>query len=72
MDVCEIGEAVSYTGQIKQVKILGIMALIDGGETDWKVIVVDVKDREASRYNDIEDVERQLPGLLRATVEWFR
>ncbi|KAJ2324899.1 Inorganic pyrophosphatase, partial [Coemansia sp. RSA 2673] len=26
IDVCEIGEAVGYTGQVKQVKILGVMA----------------------------------------------
>jgi len=37
LDVCEIGEQVGYVGQIKQVKILGIMALLDEGETDWKV-----------------------------------
>lgn len=37
LDVCEIGESVGYVGQIKQVKILGIMALLDEGETDWKV-----------------------------------
>ncbi|KAH8927881.1 inorganic diphosphatase [Atractiella rhizophila] len=72
LDVCEIGEAVGHTGQIKQVKVLGIMALLDEGETDWKVIVVDVNDPMASRLNDIEDVERQLPGLIRATNEWFR
>ncbi len=59
-------------GQIKQVKVLGIMALLDEGETDWKVIVVDVTDPLASKLNDIEDVERHLPGLIRATNEWFR
>lgn len=37
LDVCEIGEQVGYVGQVKQVKVLGIMALIDEGETDWKV-----------------------------------
>jgi len=42
------------------------------GETDWKVIVVDVNDPLASKLNDIEDVERHLPGLVRATNEWFR
>ncbi|KLT40372.1 pyrophosphatase-domain-containing protein [Cutaneotrichosporon oleaginosum] len=72
LDVCEIGEAVGYTGQVKQVKVLGIMALLDEGETDWKVIVVDVNDPLASRLNDIEDVERHLPGFIRATNEWFR
>lgn len=48
------------------------MALLDEGETDWKVIVVDVTDPLASKLNDIEDVERHLPGLIRATNEWFR
>jgi inorganic pyrophosphatase len=48
------------------------MALLDEGETDWKVIVVDVNDSLASKLNDIEDVERNLPGLIRATNEWFR
>lgn len=72
LDVCEIGEAVGYTGQIKQVKVLGVMALLDDGETDWKIIAIDVKDPHASKVNDIEDVERHFPGLLRATNEWFR
>lgn len=72
LDVCEIGELVGYPGQIKQVKVLGVMALLDEEETDWKVIVIDVNDPLASKLNDIEDVERHLPGLLRATNEWFR
>jgi inorganic pyrophosphatase len=72
LDVCEIGESVGYPGQVKQVKVLGTMALLDEGETDWKVIVIDVNDPLAAKLNDIEDVERYLPGLLRATNEWFR
>ncbi|KAF8333045.1 inorganic pyrophosphatase [Cantharellus anzutake] len=55
LDVCEIGEQVGYVGQVKQVK----------------VIVVDINDPLASKLNDIEDVERNLPGLIRATNEWF-
>jgi inorganic pyrophosphatase len=72
LDVCEIGELVGYSGQVKQVKVLGVMALLDEGETDWKVIVIDVNDPLAPKLNDVEDVERHLPGLLRATNEWFR
>ncbi|GMF70914.1 unnamed protein product [[Candida] boidinii] len=72
LDVCEIGETVGYPGQIKQVKVLGIMALLDEGETDWKVIAIDINDPLAPKLNDIEDVEKHLPGLLRATNEWFR
>jgi inorganic pyrophosphatase len=31
LDVIEIGELVSYPGQVKQVKVLGVMALLDEG-----------------------------------------
>ncbi|KAK9446421.1 inorganic pyrophosphatase [Limtongia smithiae] len=72
VDVCEIGWQVSYPGEVKQVKVLGIMALLDEGETDWKVIAIDVRDPLAPKLNDIEDVEKYFPGLLRATNEWFR
>ncbi|KAJ2162739.1 Inorganic pyrophosphatase [Coemansia sp. RSA 552] len=72
IDVCEIGEAIGYTGQVKQVKVLGVMALIDEGETDWKVLVIDVTDPLAAKMNDIDDIERYMPGLLHATNEWFR
>ncbi|KAJ2802718.1 Inorganic pyrophosphatase [Coemansia helicoidea] len=72
IDVCEIGEAIGYTGQVKQVKVLGVMALIDEGETDWKVLAIDVNDPLASKMNDVDDIERYMPGLLHATNEWFR
>merc|ERR1712137_580502 len=53
LDACEIGSAVGVRGEIKQVKALGVMALIDEGETDWKVIVIDVNDPRADEFNDI-------------------
>lgn len=72
IDACEIGERIGYTGEIKQVKVLGIMALLDGGETDWKAIVIDIKDPLAAELTDIEDVERCFPGLLDGTKRWFK
>lgn len=59
-------------GDVLSVKILGVFALIDEGETDWKVVTIDVNDPVADKLNDIEDVETYFPGLMRATVEWFR
>lgn len=32
-------------------KVLGILAMIDEGETDWKVIAIDVNDPEAKDLN---------------------
>jgi len=72
IDVCEIGYKVGTRGEIKQVKVLGVMALIDEGETDWKVIAIDVNDPLAEKLNDIGDVKNAMPGLLEATYDWFR
>lgn len=52
--------------------MLGVLALIDEGETDWKLIAIDIKDPQAPELNNILDVEKLMPGLLKATVEWFR
>lgn len=41
-------------------------------ETDWKVIVIDKEDRWAPELNDVEDVERLLPGMISNIREWFR
>jgi nucleosome-remodeling factor subunit len=72
IDVCEIGYRVAKRGEVLQVKVLGILALLDEGETDWKVIAIDVNDPLAPQLSDIGDVEQHMPGFLKATVEWFK
>lgn len=42
------------------------------GETDWKLIAIDVNDPVADQVNDVSDVEKHFPGLLKASVEWFK
>ncbi|NXO43157.1 IPYR pyrophosphatase, partial [Locustella ochotensis] len=65
----EIGSKVCSRGEVIKVKVLGTLALIDEGETDWKVIAINVEDPEADSYNDIEDVPPPPPGYLEATVD---
>ncbi|XP_065763454.1 inorganic pyrophosphatase 2, mitochondrial isoform X3 [Muntiacus reevesi] len=72
IDVCEIGSKVLSRGEVVHVKILGVLALIDQGETDWKLIAINVNDPEASKFHDIEDVKKYKPGYLEATLNWFR
>jgi len=72
IDVCEIGYRVAKRGEVIQVKVLGVLAMIDEGETDWKLIAIDVNDPLAPRLSDISDVEEHMPGFLKATVEWFK
>jgi inorganic pyrophosphatase len=64
------------------------MALLDEGETDWKLIAIDINDPMADKINgmieayffltvayiciDIQDVERYFPELIKATHHWFK
>lgn len=72
LDVVEIGSRIHERGSIITVKVVGALGLIDEGEADWKIIAIDVNDPLASQLNDIDDVEKHLPGLLDATRDWFR
>ncbi|KAM7154660.1 inorganic pyrophosphatase 2, mitochondrial isoform 3-T3 [Molossus nigricans] len=72
IDVCEIGSKVLSCGEVIHVKILGVLALIDEGETDWKLIAINVNDPEASKFHDIDDIKKYKPGYLEATLNWFR
>lgn len=72
LGVCEIGEDVGYVGQVKQVKVLGAMAIITNKQIEWKIIVVDVLDPNAQKLNDIGDVERLFPTLITATRDWLK
>ncbi|XP_025964639.2 inorganic pyrophosphatase 2, mitochondrial [Dromaius novaehollandiae] len=72
VDVCEIGSKIRSSGEIVQVKVLGVLGLIDEGETDWKIIAISVDDPEAQKVHDIDDVRKHKPGYLEATIDWFR
>lgn len=72
LDVCEIGSALATRGEVKEVKVLGCLAMIDEGETDWKIVCIDVHDAKAEFVHDIGDVEKYFPGVLDRTREWFR
>lgn len=72
LDVCEIGANIGATGEIKRVRILGSLALIDDGELDWKIIAIDVNDPLSHELHDIHDVFVKCPGLLETLRQWFK
>lgn len=72
LDVCNISSLEYQVGEVAQVKILGTYAMIDEGETDWKIIVVDVRDPLADKLDDLADIEKVIPGTLKSTFEFLR
>lgn len=72
LDACEIGSVTAVRGQIRQVKVLGTWAMIDEGETDWKILCIDVNDPKAHLVNSLEDVETHFPGVIKETFTFLR
>lgn len=60
VDVCEVGSKTFKTGDVVHVKILGVWAMIDDGETDWKILSVSVDDENAAKWNDFSDVPKEV------------
>eukprot|EP01025_Chloroclados_australasicus_P046711 TRINITY_DN5156_c1_g1_i2.p1 TRINITY_DN5156_c1_g1~~TRINITY_DN5156_c1_g1_i2.p1 ORF type:complete len:262 (+),score=38.72 TRINITY_DN5156_c1_g1_i2:152-937(+) len=72
VDVVEISSTALKMGGVYPVKCVGVYAMIDDGELDWKVIAINADDPKASEINDVEDVERLFPGELEKVLVWFR
>lgn len=72
LDVVEVGSKALDVGTVAQVKVIGVLAMIDDGELDWKVIAVRTDDALASSINDIPDLEAQCPGIVPGIREWLR
>jgi inorganic pyrophosphatase len=72
LDVVEVGARRMKTGECAPVRVLGVLGMIDDGETDWKVFAVRLDDPLAERLQSLEDLERELPGCVDALREWLR
>jgi len=72
IDVVEIGAAALAQGTVEPVKVLGVLAMIDDGELDWKVIAISTRDPLAKELNDVDDIEAKCPGVISGIREWFR
>ncbi|XP_048422309.1 soluble inorganic pyrophosphatase 6, chloroplastic-like, partial [Pyrus x bretschneideri] len=72
VDVVEIGDSQRRIAEIRKVKPLAALAMIDEGELDWKIIAISLDDPRASLVNDIDDVEKHFLGTLTAIRDWFR
>jgi len=72
IDVVELSPTPIQMGNVSVVKILGILAMIDEGETDWKVIAISEANPLFNQIHRISDIEQHLPGKLNSVKDWFR
>lgn len=72
VDVIELGTRQRPCGSITRVKIVGVIAMIDSDETDWKVLAVAMDDDKAPNIHDLADLDAHMPGVTGALTHWLR
>jgi inorganic pyrophosphatase len=72
IDVLQLNSKPCRLGAVQRVRVLGALALMDGGETDWKLLVVNVDDgteTAAITWRNVGDIPDDLLGEIR---QWFK
>ena len=74
LDVCDISATPRATGAVYQVKVLGALAMIDGGETDGKLLAVRTDDPLAALVDDVgaPGLPAQVQKAMDDIRHWFR
>jgi inorganic pyrophosphatase len=72
LDVVDLSNKKLETGSVVPVKVIGGYALIDEGEIDWKAMVITCEDELFDKLNDLEDVEKYLPGRIAQIHHWYK
>jgi len=72
VDVCEIGSLPRPSGTVLSVRLLGVLAMIDDGATDWKLIAMNVEEADKLNIKDMASLESAMPGIAQAVQKFFR
>merc|ERR1740138_96880 len=71
LDVLDVSGHSVGVGAVVECRILGAVCLVDEGEADWKVFVVNTKAGPLSHAKSIEDVEDVVPGRIQGMLGWM-
>jgi inorganic pyrophosphatase len=66
-DVVELGSNTYKIGDVIKVKILGSFCLIDHGEVDWKILVIN-----EDEYKDCKDRKQHFKRVFKDVMQWFK
>jgi len=71
LDVIELGKFRLSMGSITPCRVLGSLELIDEGETDHKVLCLNVNDPKFGSVTTMDDLEQAYPGTLDRLIDWL-
>eukprot|EP00754_Rhynchopus_humris_P000399 Rhum_TRINITY_DN10257_c0_g1::Rhum_TRINITY_DN10257_c0_g1_i1::g.37565::m.37565/K01507/ppa; inorganic pyrophosphatase len=73
LDVVDLGAAAYGTGEVVAMRPLGVLALIDEGETDWKIVTLPDTE-EYARFTTLASLrnDEAMNKRLAECLHWFR
>ena len=69
LDVILIGSYIPR-GNIVSGKVIGVLKMLDGGEIDDKLLMIQ-KDSPLYKANSVEELKEEFPGALSIIEKWF-
>ena len=72
LDIMVINQDPAYPLTMMNAKVIGAMKMIDGGDSDDKILAVHADDPQFKYINDIEEVKLHNPQLLEEILQFFR
>jgi inorganic pyrophosphatase len=70
LDVIVLGQAVPR-GEVVNVRVIGVLKMLDGGEQDDKLIAVLAKDSPLAHIESITQLDSEFPGVTQIVDIWF-
>jgi inorganic pyrophosphatase len=71
LDVLVMGGDSTFVGCLSEVRVIGLLNMIDSGEPDAKILGVQSNDPRFDTIKDLKDVETSNPHLLKEIVDFF-
>ncbi len=71
LDALVIGSDPLFPGCLLEVRPIGLFRMIDGGDPDFKILGVQVKNPRFEKIKDITDIEAWQPHLLKEVAHFF-
>jgi len=71
VDVLDVGLFTHKIGDVIRVKVIGALALIDEGETDWKILTINILDPKAPFIHGPDDLKLHKAGVIETIRDFF-
>ena len=72
LDIMVLGQYSTPSLCMMETKVIGYLKMIDGGESDDKILAVHTSDPQYKHFNDISEIQKSNPHLLKEIEQFFK